>query len=74
MFKLHRLFRTKNKLKKYEYICKHHDYCYIKLSKKESILKYNNGENSMKVPFIIYADMESLLEKIALVIIILKSH
>ena len=28
------------------------------------ILKYNNGENSMKVPFIIYADLESLLYKI----------
>ena len=28
------------------------------------ILKYNNGENSMKVPFIIYADLESLLDKI----------
>ena len=29
------------------------------------ILKYNNGENSMKVPFIIYADLESLLEKMS---------
>ena len=28
------------------------------------ILKYNHGEKSMKVPFIIYADLESLLEKI----------
>ena len=28
------------------------------------ILKYNHGENSMKAPFIIYADLESLLEKI----------
>ena len=27
------------------------------------ILKYNHGEKSMKVPFIIYADLESLLEK-----------
>ena len=26
--------------------------------------KYNNGEKSMKVPFIIYADLESSLEKI----------
>ena len=34
------------------------------------IRKYNPGEKSMKVPFIIYADLESLLEKI----IILKSH
>ena len=28
------------------------------------ILKYNLGEKSMKNPFIIYADLESLLEKI----------
>ena len=27
------------------------------------ILKYNQGEKSMKVPFIIYADLQSLLEK-----------
>ena len=27
------------------------------------ILKYNHGEISMKVPFIIYGDLESLLEK-----------
>ena len=27
------------------------------------ILKYNQGDISMKVPFIIYADLESLLEK-----------
>ena len=31
--------------------------------KNKIILKYNHGEKSMKVPFIIYADMESLLEK-----------
>ena len=27
------------------------------------ILQYNHGEKSIKVPFIIYADLESLLEK-----------
>ena len=27
------------------------------------ILKYNQGEKSMKIPFIIYADLECLLEK-----------
>ena len=27
------------------------------------ISKYNNGEKSLKVPFIIYADLECLLEK-----------
>ena len=34
------------------------------MPKKESILKYNYGEKSMKIPFIIYAGMDSLLEKI----------
>ena len=28
------------------------------------VLKYNHGEKSIKVPFTIYADLESLLEKI----------
>ena len=28
-------------------------------------LKYDRGEKSMKVPFIMYADMESLLEKMS---------
>ena len=27
------------------------------------VLEYNHGEKSMKVSFIIYADIESLLEK-----------
>ena len=29
------------------------------------ILKYNRGEKSMKVPFIIYNDLELLLEKMS---------
>ena len=31
--------------------------------KDNKILKYNQGEKSMKVPFIIYTDLESLPEK-----------
>ena len=31
--------------------------------KDNKILKYNQGEKSIKVPLIIYADLESLLEK-----------
>ena len=57
-------FRTKNKLKELENLCKDYDYCYIEMLKEESILKHNHGEMSMKTPFVIYADMESLLEKI----------
>ena len=34
-----------------------------KCLKYNKILKYNHGEKSVKVPFIIYADLESLLEK-----------
>ena len=34
-------------------------------NKDHNILKYNHGEKSMKVPFIIYANMESLLEKMS---------
>ena len=29
------------------------------------ILKYNHGEKSMKAPFVIYADLESLTEKMS---------
>ena len=31
--------------------------------KDNKILKYSHGEKSMKVPLTIYADLESLLEK-----------
>ena len=38
----------------------------IVMPKEETkILKYNHGEKSMKVPFIVYADIESLLEKMS---------
>ena len=46
-------YRAENKLKKHKNVFKNHDYCYIEMLKKESILKYNHGEKSMKVPFII---------------------
>ena len=37
---------------------------FVEMPKEDNnILKHNQGENSMKVPFIIYADLESLLKK-----------
>ena len=55
-------FRTENK--KHKNVCENHDYCYVETPKEDNkILKYNHGEKSMKVPFIIYADLESLLVK-----------
>ena len=34
-------------------------------TKGNNIIKYNHGEKSMKVPFVIYADLECLLEKMS---------
>ena len=57
-------YSTKEKLKKHKEVCENHDYCYVEIPEKDNnILEYNQGEKSMKVPFIIYADLESLLEK-----------
>ena len=57
-------FRTKNVLKSRENVCEDNDYCYIELPNGENnILKYNLGEKSMKIPFIIYGDFESILKK-----------
>ena len=59
------LCSTKNKLKKHERICKNHDFCHVKMpDENNKILRYNSGEKSLKVSFIIYADLECLLEKI----------
>ena len=57
---------TRDGLKKHENMCKDHDYCYVEMPDKDNnILKCNHGEKSMKVSFITYGDMESLLEKIS---------
>ena len=57
-------YTIENKLKKDKKVCGNHDYCYVEMPEKgNKILKYNQGEKSMKVPFTIYADLESLLEK-----------
>ena len=66
-------YRTLNKLKKHERVCKNHDYYHIDMpDKSKNILKYSPGDKSLKAPFIIYADLEYLLKK-QLVKIILKS-
>ena len=57
-------YSTKNKLKKHERVCNDHDYCYVEMPNEDYIiLKCNHGEKSMKAPFIIYFDLECLLEK-----------
>ena len=58
-------YSTDNKLKKHKNVYQNHDCCYVEMPKEDNkILKYDHGEKSMKVPFIIYPDLESLREKI----------
>ena len=57
-------FRTDNELKKHERMCGNNDYCHVEMPTKDNnTLKYNHGEQSLNVPFTIYADLEYLLLK-----------
>ena len=57
-------YTTENKLKKHKKVCENHDYCYVQMAEEyNKTLKYNEVQKSMKSPFIIYADLECLLEK-----------
>ena len=60
-------FSTENAIKNHESVCKDHDYCYIEMPDKDNniLLKYSPGEKSVKIPFIVYHDLECLPEKIS---------
>ena len=48
------LYSTKNRLEKHEKVCNNHDYCYVEMPTEDNItFRYNHGEKSMKVRFII---------------------
>ena len=50
-------YSTKNKLEKHKKICENHDYRHVEMPTKDNnIIKYNQGEKSIKTPFTIYAD------------------
>ena len=58
-------YRTENKLNAHKKIRENHEYCDIEMSSpNNNIIKYNQGEKSLELPFIIYADLECLLKKI----------
>ena len=60
------LYSTKNKLQSHKKICENCNYCNVEMPNEgNKIIKYNQGEKSIKSPFIIYADLECLLEKIS---------
>ena len=59
-------YRTKNKLESPKKICENCDYCRVEMPTKDNnAIKYNQGEKSIKLPFVVYADLEFLLEKIS---------
>ena len=61
-----RSYTTENKLEKHKNVCENHDYCYVEMPEEDDkILKYNHGEKSVRSPFVIYADLECLLEKMS---------
>ena len=61
-----RLYRTKNKLEEHKKICENHNCCNVEMPNKDNnIIKYNQGEKSIKLPFVVYADLECLLEKMS---------
>ena len=68
-------FRTRNKLESHEKICENHDYCNAEMpTKSNNIIKYNQGEKSIKLLFVIYADLECLLQKMSTCQITLMNH
>ena len=59
-------YRTKNKLEAHKEICENRDYCHVEMpTKHTNTIKYNQGEKSIKLPFVVYADLECLLEKMS---------
>ena len=55
-------FQTDNALKQHERLCDNHNYCHIDMPTRDTS-KYNHGEKSLKIPWIIHADFECLLIK-----------
>ena len=58
-------FRTENRFDSHEKVCENKDFCEILMpSEKDNILVFNQNMKSDKIPYIIYADIESLIKKI----------
>ena len=58
-------FRTKNKLELHKQVYENKDFCNVIMPSEDTkILKFNQYLKSDKVPFIIHADLECIIEKI----------
>ena len=58
-------FRIKNKLESHKNVCENKDFGNIVMPSEDTkILEFNQYQKSGKTPFIIYADLECVIEKI----------
>ena len=59
------LLRTENNLKSHEKVCKNKDFCGTAMpTEKKKMLEFNQYMKLDKIPYIIYADIESWIRKI----------
>ena len=59
-------YRTKNKLEAHKKICENNKYYHVEMPTKDNnTIKYNQREKSIKLPFVVYVDLECLLEKMS---------
>ena len=57
-------FATKSKRESHKKVCENKDFCSIEIPSEETkISEFNQYQKSDKAPFIIYADLEYLIEK-----------
>ena len=57
-------YRTENKLDVHKKVCENHDYCNIEMpNSNNNLIKYDQGDKALKLPFIISADLECILKK-----------
>ena len=58
-------FRTKNKFEPHKRVCENKDFCNVIIPSEDTKrLKFNPCQKSDKAPFIIYADLECIIERI----------
>ena len=58
-------YRTENKFNAHKKVCQNNEYCNIEMpSPNDNLIKYSQGEKSLKLPFVIYAELECILKEI----------
>ena len=65
MSELPSFFDNRKKLESHKKVCKNKDFCNVIMAFKDSkILEFIQYQKSDRAPFIIYADLECIIEKI----------